>query len=218
MSGVLGGGDHEIAEAAPLDLGGPLHDRQHVQHVRRDAGLDWRRERRALGHWRPPDDSPHCTAIRRTISRSVDSIPAGSEGTSRADRSAGGSPSFRSPREAGDGGRPAVGAGRRAGAVWSASGRRPARDRSARAAVGVDRKGGLGAGVRPGKIELTPRLFRHHACSRKLADLKVKGQRERPAWMIKMAALERKTLIVCKACHDAIHAGRPTRQRQPTSG
>jgi predicted HNH restriction endonuclease len=52
----------------------------------------------------------------------------------------------------------------------------------------------------------------HHL--RKLADLKVKGQREKPAWMIKMAALKRKTLIVCEACHDAIHAGRPTRTPQ----
>lgn len=56
------------------------------------------------------------------------------------------------------------------------------------------------------------RIEVHHL--RKLADLKVKGQREKPTWMIKMAALKRKTLIVCTPCHDAIHAGRPTRTPQ----
>jgi hypothetical protein len=49
----------------------------------------------------------------------------------------------------------------------------------------------------------------HHV--RKLADLKVKGQGEKPAWMRHMIAMKRKTLVVCKPCHDAIHAGRPTR-------
>jgi hypothetical protein len=49
----------------------------------------------------------------------------------------------------------------------------------------------------------------HHV--RKLANLTVKGQRERPSWLLKMAALKRKTLVVCKPCHVAIHAGRPTR-------
>jgi hypothetical protein len=51
----------------------------------------------------------------------------------------------------------------------------------------------------------------HHV--RKLADLKVEGRGERPAWMRQMIALKRKTLIVCRNCHDAIHAGRPTRTR-----
>lgn len=52
----------------------------------------------------------------------------------------------------------------------------------------------------------------HHV--RKLADLKVEGQSEKPAWMRQMIAMRRKTLIVCKPCHDAIHAGRPTRTRE----
>jgi Type II intron maturase len=51
----------------------------------------------------------------------------------------------------------------------------------------------------------------HHV--RKLADLKVKGRRERPLWMQMMAARRRKTLVVCARCHADIHAGRPTRTR-----
>jgi len=54
------------------------------------------------------------------------------------------------------------------------------------------------------------RIQIHHV--RKLADLKVKGQRERPSWVLKMASLKRKTLVVCGHCHAAIHAGRPTRE------
>jgi hypothetical protein len=45
----------------------------------------------------------------------------------------------------------------------------------------------------------------HHI--RKLADLKGKGGRERPAWVMLMAARQRKTLVVCRACHLKIHAG-----------
>ena len=49
----------------------------------------------------------------------------------------------------------------------------------------------------------------HHV--RKLADLKTRwrGRKEKPAWVLRMIALRRKTLVVCKSCHDAIHAGRP---------
>jgi len=54
------------------------------------------------------------------------------------------------------------------------------------------------------------RIVVHHV--RHLADLKVKGQREKPPWIKTMAALRRKTLIVCTPCHNAIHAGRPTRK------
>jgi AI2M/AI1M-like HNH endonuclease len=50
----------------------------------------------------------------------------------------------------------------------------------------------------------------HHV--RKLADLDVQGRAEKPAWVKRMAARRRKTLVVCQDCHDAIHAGRPTRQ------
>ncbi len=51
----------------------------------------------------------------------------------------------------------------------------------------------------------------HHI--HKLADLKRPGRKEVPEWMRLMAARRRKTLVVCRSCHEAIHAGRPTRQR-----
>jgi len=50
----------------------------------------------------------------------------------------------------------------------------------------------------------------HHI--RKLADLKQKGRRDKPVWVQIMAARQRKTLVVCRPCHDAIHGGRLTRQ------
>jgi group II intron reverse transcriptase/maturase len=46
----------------------------------------------------------------------------------------------------------------------------------------------------------------HHV--RKLADLRVKGRKEKSLWTRVMASRRRKTLIVCAACHDDIHAGR----------
>lgn len=46
----------------------------------------------------------------------------------------------------------------------------------------------------------------HHI--RKLADLKVKGKSAPPAWVQIMAARQRKTLVVCRECHTAIHNGR----------
>jgi hypothetical protein len=45
----------------------------------------------------------------------------------------------------------------------------------------------------------------HHV--RKLADLKLKGRREKPLWIQIMASRRRKTLVVCHDCHRAIHAG-----------
>jgi group II intron reverse transcriptase/maturase len=36
-----------------------------------------------------------------------------------------------------------------------------------------------------------------------------KGQRDPPRWVIWMAARQRKTLVVCRKCHNDIHAGRP---------
>jgi hypothetical protein len=51
----------------------------------------------------------------------------------------------------------------------------------------------------------------HHM--RKLADLRTKGRAERLKWVEVMAARRRKTLVVCADCHGAIHAGRPTRQK-----
>jgi len=49
----------------------------------------------------------------------------------------------------------------------------------------------------------------HHI--RGLKDLKKPGRREMPAWKQRMCAFRRKTLVLCKYCHDAIHKGRPTR-------
>jgi hypothetical protein len=48
----------------------------------------------------------------------------------------------------------------------------------------------------------------HHI--RKLADLRKQGQAEKPLWVRVMASRRRKTLIVCRECHRAIHAGKPT--------
>lgn len=45
----------------------------------------------------------------------------------------------------------------------------------------------------------------HHI--RRLADLRTKGRAERPEWVKAMAARRRKTLVVCRRCHDDIHAG-----------
>ena len=44
---------------------------------------------------------------------------------------------------------------------------------------------------------------------RALADLAKPGQPQ-PAWAYLMAAMRRKTLVVCTSCHQAIHAGQPT--------
>jgi hypothetical protein len=46
----------------------------------------------------------------------------------------------------------------------------------------------------------------HHI--RKLADIDRPGQRPKENWERIMAARKRKTLAVCKKCHDDIHAGR----------
>ena len=49
----------------------------------------------------------------------------------------------------------------------------------------------------------------HHI--RKLADLNKPGRRERPSWMRLMAMRRRKTLVICRRCHEDIHAGRATK-------
>jgi hypothetical protein len=60
----------------------------------------------------------------------------------------------------------------------------------------------------------------HHI--RKLRDLTDKGGRERPPWVKRMAALQRKTLVVCHGCHRAItqddHRDLDTRNEQLESG
>ncbi len=53
----------------------------------------------------------------------------------------------------------------------------------------------------------------HHV--RKLSDLKKRwqGRPEKPAWVKKMIALRRKTLVVCPICHRKIHNGDPLTQK-----
>lgn len=46
---------------------------------------------------------------------------------------------------------------------------------------------------------------------RHLKDLEREGRAARPEWVKKLAARRRKTLVVCRACHVAIHSGRNTR-------
>jgi hypothetical protein len=48
----------------------------------------------------------------------------------------------------------------------------------------------------------------HHI--RNLADLNKPGRKEKPEWMKQMARRPRKTLVVCRSCHEAIHEGRST--------
>ena len=43
----------------------------------------------------------------------------------------------------------------------------------------------------------------HHI--RKLADLNVKGRKDKPAWVQLMATRKRKTLVLCHKCHVQIH-------------
>lgn len=47
----------------------------------------------------------------------------------------------------------------------------------------------------------------HHV--RKLADLKPKQGGQKPDWQYLMASRRRKTLVLCRKCHDDLHAGRP---------
>lgn len=46
----------------------------------------------------------------------------------------------------------------------------------------------------------------HHI--RKLADLNKEGRKEKPLWVRRMAARQRKTLMVCQKCHREIHSKR----------
>ena len=62
-----------------------------------------------------------------------------------------------------------------------------------------------------GRCELcegTAGLEVHHV--RKLADLNKPGRRAKPPWMKLMAKRRRKTLVICRRCHEDIHAGRAT--------
>ena len=44
----------------------------------------------------------------------------------------------------------------------------------------------------------------HHI--RALKDLNPKGRKEPPEWVVRMASRRRKTLVVCRACHEATGA------------
>jgi len=52
----------------------------------------------------------------------------------------------------------------------------------------------------------------HHI--RKLADLNKQGKREKPLWMKVMISRKRKSIPLCKRCHDDIHHNRPKLKRQ----
>jgi hypothetical protein len=52
----------------------------------------------------------------------------------------------------------------------------------------------------------------HHI--RKLADLNKEGRREKPLWMKIMISRKRKSMPLCRRCHDDIHANRPKSTRQ----
>ncbi len=56
----------------------------------------------------------------------------------------------------------------------------------------------------------TVRVEVHHL--RMMADLNRHQRKQILTWFRLMAARKRKTLIVCRACHEAIHGGRPTKQ------
>lgn len=83
---------------------------------------------------------------------------------------------------------------------------------------------------KPWRTELEKRLLAHtcELCGqegrcevhhvRKLADLNVKGRREKPLWAKTMAARRRKTLVLCRSCHVAIQHGKPRRQNTSEEG
>jgi group II intron reverse transcriptase/maturase len=56
----------------------------------------------------------------------------------------------------------------------------------------------------------------HHV--RALKDLQVKGRKPKPSWMMLMISRQRKTIVVCKTCHEDIQAGRPMRRPQTNTG
>jgi hypothetical protein len=58
-----------------------------------------------------------------------------------------------------------------------------------------------------GKMEI------HHV--RKLADLNKRGRKSKPHWMRVMSERRRKTIALCKKCHDDLHAGRLDESPKP---
>jgi Type II intron maturase len=53
----------------------------------------------------------------------------------------------------------------------------------------------------------------HHI--RRLADLHKPGRKEKPLWIQRMIAYRRKTLVTCRACHEALHRERPGQRHVP---
>ena len=51
----------------------------------------------------------------------------------------------------------------------------------------------------------------HHV--RKMSDLHQYPGREKPTWVKRMIELKRKTMPLCRTCHEDIHAGRPLRRQ-----
>jgi len=51
----------------------------------------------------------------------------------------------------------------------------------------------------------------HHV--RKMSDLHEYPGRLKPPWVVRMIALKRKTLLLCRTCHEDVHAGRPLRRQ-----
>ena len=63
---------------------------------------------------------------------------------------------------------------------------------------------------------VTERCQVHHVHA--LKDLQVKGRQPKPQWMVLMAARQRKTMVVCRMCHEDITHGRPMRRRETSTG
>jgi hypothetical protein len=66
-----------------------------------------------------------------------------------------------------------------------------------------------------GATSLTDRIEVHHI--RALKDLEKYPGREKPRWVKIMAARRRKTLILCRTCHQDVQYGRPLRRRKSDS-
>ncbi len=66
-----------------------------------------------------------------------------------------------------------------------------------------------------GATRMTETIEVHHI--RALKDLNRYEGREKPQWVKIMAARRRKTLVLCRTCHQDLHAGRPLRQKRSRS-
>jgi len=63
-------------------------------------------------------------------------------------------------------------------------------------------------------LHLGQRVLHHDADAREGGVLQFLLRDERMSTARRMATRRRKTLIVCRTCHEDIHAGRPTRQQR----